>query len=423
MADGISSCPSTDSLNDHFSALSERWQNMSHRNNDVRPLDNENRPASPMSPPSQAPDCVGDRAAMDATVCTTMKRVEQLSSFLSEADNGPAGGGRGGSTRFGGGRRPAASGRSMKNICCVGSDGDDSASVGSEADVSTSSTVLSDDSLQREEAALTSGHAVDEMRREMENLEKERLLLFLPYIPSISNDDDDEDNKKKEDIEKKDILCDAGTPHREIRMLNPYENGGSPSGVAEFPSCHDGNDEDVSSSSSSSSSSASPFTDLLGGESPFRSVSRSLLRKFDSTAATKRFDDDDDDASSCQLAHPDKEVPPSGWISYMAEVAYGSHEYRVTTSPPTLKPRTRTVEGGLLVTASVSVVLAILLRTSELFANYNVHVNEPQFYAALAILPPFVSLVQAKVVPHRFDETAVALGVLLGGLLLERGLC
>ena len=71
----------------------------------------------------------------------------------------------------------------------------------------------------------------------------------------------------------------------------------------------------------------------------------------------------------------------------------------------------------------MSVVLAILLRTSELFANYNVHVNEPQFYAALAILPPLVSLVQAKVVPHRMDETTVALGVLLGGLLLERGLC
>ena len=105
----------------------------------------------------------------------------------------------------------------------------------------------------------------------------------------------------------------------------------------------------------------------------------------------------------------------------MAEVAYGSHEYQVKTAPS--KPRTRTVEGGLLVTASVSVVLAILLRTSEFFSNYNGHVTEPQFYAALAIVPPLISLVQAKVVPHRMDETTVALGVLLGGLLLERGLC
>jgi len=377
------------------------------------------------------PDCVADRAAMDATVRTTLKRMEQLSSFLSsgETDNGYDGGGRTGSTSFGSSNVKAASGkkRIMNNIPRVGSaDGDDdSNSVGSEADESTSSSLLSDDSLQREESALASGHAVDAMRKEMENLEAEdhrALLLFLPQIPSISNDDD-------EDIKEKDIrVCDAaGTPHREVLMLNPYQNGASPSGVAEFPSCNtDGDDEDASSSSSSSSpSSASPFTDLLGGDSPFRSASKSLLHKFDSAAATERLfeDDDNDDASSCQLAYPEKEVPPSGWMNYMAEVAYGTHEYQVNTPPTRSKPRTRTIEGGLLVTASVSVVMAILLRTSEFFSNYNGHVTEPQFYAALAIVPPLISLVQAKVVPHRMDETTVALGVLLGGLLLERGLC
>ena len=434
----LSGCPSTDSLNDHYSALAERWQNMTTSNCDRggdgdQPLDPESRASrpppstgsssGPLSPPSPAPDCVADRAAMDATVRTTLKRMEQLSSFLSssEADDSFHGGGRRGAcTSFGN------SNRSMNILvrARVGSaDGDDdSNSVRSEADESTSS-LLSDDSLRREESALASGHAVDEMRREMENLEEAEdhraLLLFLPQIPSISNDDDDMDEEKD--------MCDAagGTPHREVRMLNPYD--ASPSGVAEFPSCNtDGDDEDASSSSSSSSpSSASPFTDLLGGDSPFRSASKSLLHKFDSAAATERLfeDDDNDDASSCQLAYPEKEVPPSGWMNYMAEVAYGTHEYQVNTPPTRSKPRTRTIEGGLLVTASVSVVMAILLRTSEFFSNYNGHVTEPQFYAALAIVPPLISLVQAKLVPHRMDETTVALGVLLGGLLLERGLC
>ena len=440
----LSGCPSTDSLNDHYSALAERWQNMTTSNcdrdgDDDQSLDPESRASrpppstgsssGPLSPPSPAPDCVADRAAMDATVRTTLKRMEQLSSFLSssEADDSFHGGGRRGAcTSFGSSNVKAASGkkRIMINIPRVGSaDGDDdSNSVGSVAEQSTSS-LLSDDSLRREESALASGHAVDAMRKEMENLEAEdhrSLLLFLPQIPSISNDDDEDKEKD---------MCDAagGTPHREVRMLNPYD--ASPSGVAEFPSCNtDGDDEDASSSSSSSSpSSASPFTDLLGGDSPFRSASKSLLHKFDSNAArTKRFaddDDDDDDASSCQLAHPEKEVSPSGWINYIAEVAYGSHEYQVKTPTTRLKSLNRTVEGGLLVTASVSVVLAILLRTSDMLAVFDVHVTEPQFYAALAIVPPLISLVQAKVVPHRMDETTVALGVLLGGLLLERGLC
>ena len=427
----LSGCPSTESLNDHYSALAERWQNMTTSN-----CDRDDETSSPMSPISPVPDCVADREAMDATVRTTLQRMEQLSSFLSsseEADNGPAVSGKGASTSFGGinsrsRQQPASRNR---HIRLVGSNGDDdSNSVGSEANESTSS-LLSNDSLRREEAALASGHAMNAMRNEMENLEAEdqrALLLFLPQIPSISNDDDDGKDDKEKDT------CDAGgTPHRTIRMLNPYGDGASPSGVFEFPSCNtDGDDEDASSSSSSSSSSpssASPFTDLLGGDSPFRSAPKSLLHKFDSAAArTNRFDnddddDDDDDASSCQLAHPEKEASPSGWINYMAEVAYGSHEYQVKTPPPTSKPRTRTVEGGLLITASVSVVLAILLRTSDVLAVHNVYISEPQFYAAIAIVPPLISLVQSHVLPHRIDETTVALGVLLGGLLLERGLC
>ena len=49
-------------------------------------------------------------------------------------------------------------------------------------------------------------------------------------------------------------------------------------------------------------------------------------------------------------------------------------------------------------TASVSVVLAILLRTTSdvVAAVPTVQVTEPQFYAALAIVPPLASLVQAK---------------------------
>ena len=105
--------------------------------------------------------------------------------------------------------------------------------------------------------------------------------------------------------------------------------------------------------------------------------------------------------TTCQLAHPEKEVPPRerGWVEYMAEVAYGTHEYQVTTPPIRFNPsHSRTVEGGLFVTASVSVVLAILLRTTSdvVAAVPTVQVTEPQFYAALAIVPPLASLVQAK---------------------------
>uniref|UniRef100_A0A7S0ANR5 Uncharacterized protein n=1 Tax=Minutocellus polymorphus TaxID=265543 RepID=A0A7S0ANR5_9STRA len=121
------------------------------------------------------------------------------------------------------------------------------------------------------------------------------------------------------------------------------------------------------------------------------------------------------------MASP-QQLPSSGWVESLAELAFGTHEYQVKTTATmpkeSQKLRTRTVEGGLFVTASVSVVLAILLRTSDLVA-----VTEQQFYAAMAIIPPMLTLLEAKVVPHQMDETKVALGVLLGGLMLERVMC
>lgn len=69
-------------------------------------------------------------------------------------------------------------------------------------------------------------------------------------------------------------------------------------------------------------------------------------------------------------------------------------------------------------TASVSVVLAILLRTSDV-----VDVTEQQFYGAMTIIPPLVTLFETKIVSHSIDETKVALGILLGGLVFERVMC
>ena len=64
----LSGCPSTESLNDHYSALAERWQNMTTSN-----CDRDDETSSPMSPISPVPDCVADREAMDATVRTTFE--------------------------------------------------------------------------------------------------------------------------------------------------------------------------------------------------------------------------------------------------------------------------------------------------------------------------------------------------------------
>ena len=178
-------------------------------------------------------------------------------------------------------------------------------------------------------------------------------------------------------------------------------------GVAEFA-----NDEQSSSSSISSSS----FGDGVG--SPFRLKSKSLLNKFDS--ANSVGSGRSDDSLSCQLASP-QPLPSSGWVESLAELAFGTHQYQVNTTVSSRegKLRPRTVEGGLFVTASVSVVLAILLRTSSSIMD----VTEQQFYAALAIIPPLVTLFETKIVPHSIDETKVALSILLGGLLVERVMC
>ena len=459
----LSRCPSTDSRDSHLSNLTTtssmsshlaaEWRNMCT----VSPTDRLDQPLSPSILTS--PDCVRDRKTMDRVVTTTAQRVTQLHSFLSsdaERAGSPvsAGGSRlGGASSYfrkGSGVSGEAGSNSNGSIRRVDSKGEDS--VGQES-------TQSDDSLEREESQLTSA-AVDEMKMEMEGLEKEFLSIHTSSLPSsdsiegclslaLSNNVDvDVDVDAGEDTFSDGVsYCDGGasdvssssaralldiatqenlpaipslsniakqreygpmasTPNRKLKS-NPYKNGASPSGVADFA-----NDDHSSSSSSTSSS-------LIGddAETPFRLKSKSLLNKFDSTMSVGS--ERSEDSSLCQLASP-QPLPPCGWVESLAELAFGTHEYQVQTtiSSRENKLRPRTVEGGLFVTASVSVVLAIFFHTSDL-----IDVTEQQFYAAMAIIPPLVSLFETKIVPHSIDETKVALSILLGGLVLERVMC
>lgn len=449
----LSRCCSTDSRDSHLSNmtttssmsshLAAEWRNMCT----VSPTDRLDQPLSPSILTS--PDCVRDRKTMDRVVTTTAQRVTQLHSFLSSdaeraGSTASAGGSRSGGAcsyfRKGSGVSGEAGSNRNNSIRRVDSKGEDS--VGQES-------TLSDDSLRREEYQLTSA-AVDEMKMEMEGLEREFLSMHTSSLPSsdsiegclslaLSNDIEDtisdgvsycDDGASDVSSSSARALLDiatqenlpaipslsniskshesgpmASTPNRKLKS-NPYENGASPSGVAEFA-----NDEQSSSSSTDSS--------LFGedAETPFRLKSKSLLNKFDATMSVGSGRSDD--SSLCQLAYPEP-LPSSGWAESLAELAFGTHEYQVhtTISSREDKPRPRTVEGGLFVTASVSVILAILLRTSNV-----VDVTEQQFYAAMAIIPPLVTLFETKIVPHPIDETKIALGILLGGLLLERVMC
>ena len=454
---GLSRCCSTDSRDSHLSNLTTMSSMSSHLAAEwrnictVSPTDWLDQPLSPSILTS--PDCV----------TTTAQRVTQLHSFLSSdaeraGSTASAGGSRSGGAhsyfRKGSGVSGEAGSNSNGSIRRVESKGEDS--VGQES-------TLSDDSLRREESQLTSS-AVDEMKMEMEGLEREFLSMHTSSLPpsdsnegclslALSNDigvdvdgiifgdvgedtisdgvsycDDGASNVSSSssarallDIATQENLPAipslsniakpheygpmASTPNRKLKS-NPYENGASPSGVAEFA-----NDEQSSSSSTSSS--------LFGEdvETPFRLKSKSLLNKFDSTMSVGSGRSDD--SSLCQLASP-QPLPPSGWAESLAEFAFGTHEYQVQTTISSRedKLRPRTVEGGLFVTASVSVVLAILLRTSDV-----VDVTEQQFYGAMTIIPPLVTLFETKIVSHSIDETKVALGILLGGLVFERVMC
>ena len=462
----LSRCSSTDSRDSHLSNLTTtssmsshlaaEWRNMCT----VSPTDRLDQPLSPSILTS--PDCVRDRKTMDRVVTTTAQRVAQLHSFLSsdaERAGSPvsAGGSRlGGASSYfrkGSGVSGEAGSNSNGSIRRVDSKGEDS--VGQES-------TQSDDSLQREESQLTSS-VVDEMKMEMEGLERKFLSIHSSSLPSSDSIEGCLSLALSNDIDVNGIInCDAGedsfsdgvsycvggasdvsssssaralldiatqenlpaipslsniakpheygpmasTPNRKLKS-NPYKNGASPSGVADFA-----NDDHSSSSSSTSSS-------LIGddAETPFRLKSKSLLNKFDSTMSVGS--ERSEDSSLCQLASP-QPLPPCGWVESLAELAFGTHEYQVQTtiSSRENKLRPRTVEGGLFVTASVSVVLAIFFHTSDL-----IDVTEQQFYAAMAIIPPLVSLFETKIVPHSIDETKVALSILLGGLVLERVMC
>ena len=464
---GLSRCSSTDSRDSHLSNLTTMSSMSSHLAAEwrnictVSPTDRLDQPLSPSILTS--PDCVRDRKTMDRVVTTTARRVTQLHSFLSSdaeraGSTASAGGSWSGGAhsyfRKGSGVSGEAGSNSNGSIRRVGSKGEDS--VGQES-------TLSDDSLRREESQLTSA-AVDEMKVEMEGLEREFLSMHTSSLPpsdsiegclslALSNDIGvDVDGTINGDVGEDTIsdgvsYCDDGasnasssssaralldiatqenlpaipslsniakpheygpmasTPNRKLKS-NPYENGASPSGVAEFA-----NDEQ----SSSSSNDSSLFVE--DAETPFRLKSKSLLNKFDSTMSVGSGRSDD--SSLCQLASP-QPLPPSGWAESLAEFAFGTHGYQVQTTISSRedKLRPRTVEGGLFVTASISVVLAILLRTSDV-----VDVTEQQFYAAMTIIPPLITLFESKIVPHSIDETKVALGVLLGGLVFERVMC
>eukprot|EP00563_Minutocellus_polymorphus_P006567 CAMPEP_0181036068 /NCGR_PEP_ID=MMETSP1070-20121207/8653_1 /TAXON_ID=265543 /ORGANISM="Minutocellus polymorphus, Strain NH13" /LENGTH=524 /DNA_ID=CAMNT_0023113657 /DNA_START=188 /DNA_END=1761 /DNA_ORIENTATION=- len=415
----IPRCSSTDSRESHFSNLTNTSSDLAAEWQNICAVSSSDRLDQPLSPSIlTSPECVRDRGSMDGAVSTTLKRVSQLHSFLSDVatvSSASSGGiGRRGAGAAAGGNSSSTCISGAGSIRRVGSKGEDS--VGEES-------TRSDDSLRREESELTC--AADEMKREMEGLDLDRLLFMQissssgpieECISSALSNDEEDDNALAIAMgdrlhhpdgslnycleEARDHTPVAGTPNRKPQS-NPYENGASPSGVAEF-------NDDRSSSSSS----------LFGGDtaaSPFRLMNKTLLNKFDSAASVGSGRSD---ASSCQLASP-QQLPSSGWVESLAELAFGTHEYQVKTTATmpkeSQKLRTRTVEGGLFVTASVSVVLAILLRTSDLVA-----VTEQQFYAAMAIIPPMLTLLEAKVVPHQMDETKVALSVLLGGLVLER---
>jgi len=403
---------------------------------------------------------------MDSVVSTTMQRVTQLHSFLSERA----------STTRSHDRKGGYVGEAG-SIRRVSSGGEDS--VGQES-------TRSDDSLQREESQLSC--AVEAMKKEMESLDRVLSMQISPdsieecLSLALSNDIDvDVDVDVKESVIMRDRVhpdgilnyrledevscsddgrgsvassCDksflgiatqeqehhctfpsnqnnrklhgyvpmARTPNRKLKS-SPYENGASPSGVAEF------NDDQPSSSSSSSS---------FGDDDvvpDFRLTSKSLLNKFDSAASVSSeqspqplpssgwveslaelaFGTDEYQVKTtmlCQLASP-QALPLSGWVEFLAELAFGTHEYQV--KKPMSKEHvlhSRTVEGGLFVSASVSVALA-LLRTSNLVAA-----TEQQFYAAMVTIP-----LVARIIPHSIDETKLALSVLLGGMMLERVMC
>ena len=445
----------TSTLSSHLAA---EWRTMCTV---AFPTDRLDRPLSPSILTS--PDCVRDRKTMDRVVTTTARRVAQLHSFLSSerASSGslPVAVAGGACFRKGSSSGGEAGSNGIGSIRRMDSGGEDS--VGQES-------TLSDDSLRREESQLTSA-AVDEMKVELEGLEREFLSSMhtssLPSsdstdgygcLPLALSNDIGVDGMNNVDAGEDTIsdgasYCDDGassasssssaralldiamqehlpaipslsniarpheyesmtsTPNRKLKF-NPYKTGASPSGVAEFA-------DDKQSCSSSTDSS------LFGEdaeETPFRLKSKSLLNKFDSTMSVGS--ERSDDSSLCQLASP-QPLPPSGWAEFLAEFAFGTHEYQVqrtiSRSSREDKLHPRTVEGGLFVAASLSVVLAILLRTS----NNVVDVTEQQFYAAMAIIPPLVTLFETKILPHSIDETKLALSILLGGLVLELAMC
>jgi hypothetical protein len=365
----LSRCSSIDSDTITFANVAVDWAHL-----DIETAAEEFH--QPLSPSIMlSPSCVGNQSAMNGAVSSTMERVTQLHSFLSETSRSSGGRGRGGEK----GVRDHQNGANIRR-------------VGSQAEESVGQvSARSDDSLNREEAQLKD--AVEEMKREMECVDR---LLLMPVhsrstqgLPCTDTDVcctptsfdslvlDPLDLDEPLDLNKADSL--------------EYDKA-SPCGVAEI------RDDDCILSESVTIG-WDVADQSISTRSRLSLVPKSLLHKFDVVSTT------------CSSM-----VTNGSFLSAQklasSEQMQGRYRYEYETRS-TKEESSRTLEGGLCMTALVAFVLAIWLRKTDL-----INISEQQFFAALMVLPPLVTLLETKM-PHRFEETSLALRIFVGGMLIQ----
>mmetsp|Transcript_14762 Transcript_14762/g.29817 ORF Transcript_14762/g.29817 Transcript_14762/m.29817 type:complete len:448 (+) Transcript_14762:311-1654(+) len=330
----------------------------------------------PLSPSIMlSPSCVGNQSAMDGAVSSTMERVAQLHSFLSESSRSSGGRGSGGEKFM----REHQNGANIRR-------------VGSQAEESVGQVSAgSDDSMNREETQLKD--AAEEMKREMECVDR---LLLMP-VHSLSTQhlpcDDTDVCSTSTNVDSLvfDPL-DLDEPSGVNKTDSIEYDKASPYGVAEIR-----DDDCILRESKAYGWDVADHS--ISTRSRQSLVPNSLLHKFDAVSTTcSSMVTNGSFLSGQQLASP--------------EQVQGRYRYEYETIS-TKKESSSTLEGGLFVTASVAYVFSVWLRRTD-----HINVTEEQFFAALTVLPPLVTLLEKKM-PHRFEETSLALGIFVGGMLMQ----
>lgn len=328
---------------------------------------------------ASSPDCVECQMSMDVAVSSTMEALTQMQMLFSESSHTPSG------------QREAD-----------GADDDASRGKG-EGDSCSIRTVASIDA---EEARLS--EAEDAMRRELDSVD--RMLAPLTLEEGLGHD--------LRYLNSSSEPKPYNSPNNGGRVQSTNAVSVSPSGVADWMD----SSLRVSRTSSERGSTCWIHSDfvwlkslhysvILGDYpgSPIRAVAVTYVDK-QTSVSVKRAS-----RSSTHFA-----FNPVSALEPLANLMFGTpHEYKIRTFGFTMRSsvQTRTMEGTMCVASSLAVVLPTLLREMDIVGN----VSETQFAALILLLPALLAALEAKS-SHEIDETSIALGILFGGIVLEKKL-